>query len=171
MAIEFGILDWIQSRRTPFLDSFMVLVTRLGDGGTILIVMAALLMAFPQTRKEGAAVAVALLIETVVCNIVLKPMVGRIRPCDIANVELLIPRPTDFSFPSGHAGASFAAAIALMFCASRLSTPGMALAALISVSRLYLYVHFPSDVVAGAMVGFASAWAGTKLVQFGWPSK
>ena len=96
----------------------------------------------------------------------IKPLVGRIRPYDINTaVGLLIPRPTDFSFPSGHTGASFAAAAALEDSNYRLRIPAWVLAVLIAFSRLYLYVHYPTDVLAGAMLGILTGWTATEMVR------
>jgi undecaprenyl-diphosphatase len=88
-----------------------------------------------------------------------KPLIGRVRPCDVNTaVQLLIARPADFSFPSGHSASSFAAVFALYFRGARLWKPALALAVLIAFSRLYLYVHYPSDVLAGILIGAAIGW-------------
>ena len=107
---EFSVLDFIQAHlRSGIGDIVMPLITHLGDSGVIWVVLALVLLIYPKTRKTGAALAVALALEVICCNLILKPFVARIRPCDINTaVQLLIPRPDDFSFPSGHTGASFA---------------------------------------------------------------
>lgn len=106
----------------------------------------------------------ALALEVLCCNLILKPFVARIRPCDINTaVQLLVPRPDDFSFPSGHTGAFFSASSALYFSRSRLRFPALVLAVLIGFSRLYLYVHYPTDVLAGAVLGALLGWAGCAL--------
>lgn len=108
----------------------------------------------------------ALALEVLCCNLILKPFVARIRPCDINTaVHLLVPRPDDFSFPSGHTGASFAATSALYFSRSRLRFPALVSAVLIGFSRLYLYVHYPTDVLAGAVLGSLLGWAGCTLTS------
>lgn len=120
----------------------------------------------PGHRKAGAAVLAGLALEVVCCNLVLKPLVARVRPCDINTaVQLLIARPEDFSFPSGHTGASFAAVSALCASGNRLWIPSLILAVLIAFSRLYLYVHYPTDVLAGAVIGVMAGWIGTKLAD------
>ena len=102
----------------------------------------------------------------VCCNLVLKPLVARVRPCDINTaVQLLIARPDDFSFPSGHTGASFAAVSALCASGNRLWIPSLILAVLIAFSRLYLYVHYLTDILAGAVIGIMAGWIGTKLAD------
>ena len=112
--MELKILDWIQIIHVSWLDKLMVGITTLGNGGIIWIVSAAALLIIPKMRKAGTAMAVSLALEVLCCNVILKPLIARIRPCDVnAAVHLLIRRPADFSFPSGHTGAAFAAAAAL----------------------------------------------------------
>ena len=167
LTLDFAILDWIQAHfRCGFGDIIMPIITRLGDGGVVWIVLAVGLILFPKTRKIGITVAISLALEVICCNAILKPLVGRIRPYDINTaVGLLIPRPTDFSFPSGHTGASFAAAAALEDSNYRLRIPAWVLAVLIAFSRLYLYVHYPTDVLAGAMLGILTGWTATEMVR------
>lgn len=157
---ELGILDKIQKLfGSPFGDRFFPAITSLGDAGMIWIAFILILITIPHTRKMGYVAAVSLILEAVVCNLILKPMVGRIRPCDVAEgIQLLIPRPEDYSFPSGHTAASFSVASSLLFCKSKLGIPTLILAVLIAFSRLYLYVHFPSDVLIGALIGTASGF-------------
>lgn len=165
---EFSVLDFIQTHlRSGTGDVVMPLITHLGDGGALWIILALAMLLYPKTRKTGAALVAALVMEVLCCNLLLKPFVARIRPCDINTaVQLLVPRPDDFSFPSGHTGASFAAASALCFRGSKLRFPALALAALIGFSRLYLYVHYPTDVLAGALLGALLGWAGSVLVSW-----
>ena len=109
---------------------------------------------------------VSLLTELLLCNVILKPAAARPRPFEVnMGVRLLIEAPKDFSFPSGHTGASFAAAAALFFAGSRGWIPVGILAVLIGFSRLYLYVHYPSDVLAGALLGIAAGWFACRLVR------
>lgn len=166
MSIDLGILEFIQTYlRCDLLDSVMPFITKLGDGGILWICSALLLIGFPKTRKAGIVMMVSLALEVLCCNVLLKPLVARPRPCDInPTVQLLIPRPEGFSFPSGHTGASFAAASALFFGENKLGVPALAVAALIGFSRLYLYVHYPTDVFAGALLGIMLGWLGNMLV-------
>ena len=163
--MESSILDWIQTNlRTPVLDLLMPAITALGNGGLIWIVLAAGLLLMPGHRKAGAAVLAGLALEVVCCNLVLKPLIGRIRPFAVnPDVVLLIAPPGDASFPSGHTAVSFAAVFALKTAGSPLWKPALALAVVIAFSRLYLYVHWPSDVLGGAILGAAVGWAGAKL--------
>lgn len=168
MKIDLGILNLIQTYlRCDVLDLVMPFVTRLGNAGILWICSAVLLLIFPKTRKAGAAMAVSLGLEVLCCNVLLKPLVARPRPCDVdLAMQMLIPRPDGFSFPSGHTGASFAAASSLLFGKNRFWIPALILAALIGFSRLYLYVHYPTDVLAGVLVGIMLGWLGNMLVVF-----
>lgn len=167
MKIEMAILDWIQSIRTPIGDILIPLITKLGDAGAIWILMAIILLLIPKTRKSGAVLAAALCVDIVLCNGILKNLFCRIRPCDInTSVQLLIVRPNDFSFPSGHTAASFAAVAALWFAEERnLWKPALGLAILIAFSRLYLYVHYPSDILGGIIVGIVAGHIGNWFVN------
>lgn len=161
MGIEIRILDWIQSIRTPAGDMAMGFITRLGDAGAVWILLAVILLAVPKTRKSGAVLAAALCVDVVLCNGILKNLFGRIRPCDVnTSVQLLIPRPDDFSFPSGHTASSFAAAALMMAGERKLWKPALGLAVLIAFSRLYLYVHYPTDILGGMIVGAAAGAIG-----------
>lgn len=120
IKMELQILDWIQQMRTPVGDVWMVFISRLGNAGMIWILFTCLLLMIPRTRRWGAALAAALCLDAIICNILLKPMVCRIRPCDVnQTIQLLIARPADYSFPSGHTAASFAAVAALYFAGAK----------------------------------------------------
>lgn len=110
--------------------------------------------------------AAALIADAILCNGILKPLVGRIRPCDInTSIQLLIARPVDFSFPSGHTAASFAAAAALYFSDEKgLWKPVLVLACLIAFSRLYLYVHYPTNIIGGVLVGSFAGYLGYQVI-------
>lgn len=173
LSYEFAILDWIQANmRNPTLDLLMPAITALGNSGLIWLLLAGVLLLTPKHRRAGAAVLAGLVLEIICCNMVLKPLVARVRPCDVNTaVQLLIARPDDFSFPSGHTGASFAAAAALFADRNRLWIPSLILALLIAFSRLYLYVHYPTDILAGAAIGMMAGWAGRQAVDILWKRK
>lgn len=139
----------------------MPIITKLGNGGMIWIALAVVLLITRRYRWAGAAMLFALALDAILCNVILKPLVARIRPCDVNTaVQLLIARPTDYSFPSGHTAASFAATSALYFGRQKLWKPALVLAVLIAFSRLYLYVHYPTDILAGAMIGVIIGYIG-----------
>ena len=168
LNFDFTILNWIQAHLCgAVLDVVMPLISKLGNGGMVWIAFALLLVIVPKTRKAGIAVLIALGLEVVCCNLILKPLVGRVRPFEINKaMKLLVPHPTDFSFPSGHTGASFAAVSALFFSGNRMWIPSCVLALLIAFSRLYLYVHYPTDVLAGMLLGIMAGWAGPVLSRY-----
>ena len=173
LSYEFAILDWIQANmRNPIMDLLMPAITVLGNSGLIWLLLAGILLLTPKYHRAGAAVLAGLVLEIICCNMVLKPLVARVRPRDVNTaVQLLIARPDDFSFPSGHTGASFAAAAALFADRNRLWIPSLILALLIAFSRLYLYVHYPTDILAGAAIGMMAGWAGRQAVDILWKRK
>ena len=160
------ILQFIQEHmRNPVLDDILVFITTLSDGGAVWIILAALLLIFPKTRRAGAAMAVSLAIEFTLCDLIIKPIVARPRPCDVdPSVALLISRQNSWSFPSGHTGAAFSGAVSLTLSRSKLWPAALLLAVVTGFSRLYPFVHYPTDVLAGALLGVISAFAG-KLVS------
>lgn len=167
MEIEIKVLDFIQSIRTPFGDAAMCFITRLGNAGVIWILLTIIMLIIPKSRKSGLILMTALCVDLVLCNGILKPLAGRIRPCDVnTSIQLLIARPHDFSFPSGHTAASFAAVGGLFFSGERkLCIPALLLAVLIAFSRIYLYVHYPTDVLGGVFVGIASGYLGYRIIN------
>ena len=166
-AAELAVLDWLQAHlRCDFLDAVMPWISRICDHGEIWILLAAVLLLLRKHRWTGMSLSFALILDLICCNIVLKPLVGRIRPFLVNTaVELLTAPPADASFPSGHTAASFAAVFALRASGSPLWKPALVLAAGIAFSRLYLYVHWPTDVLGGILVGAAAGWAGARLAD------
>jgi undecaprenyl-diphosphatase len=165
--IDFGILDWVAAHlRCGFLDQLMVPITYLGEFGALWILLALVLLIRKDTRKAGVAVAAALILEVLLCNCILKPLVARPRPFWLREgIELLVKAPTDYSFPSGHTSASFAAAGALFFQKTRGRVPALVLAFLIGFSRIYLFVHFPTDVLVGALLGSLCGFLGSQAAK------
>ena len=166
MNIELSILDWFQTLHTPFLDKIMVFITRLGDAGIIWIVLSIVLLLLPKTRKSGVVMVAALVVDVILCNIVLKNLVARTRPYDVnTGVHLLVAKLHDYSFPSGHTAASFASVTALYLAGEKkLWKFALVLACLIAISRLYLYVHYPTDVLGGILFGVISGYLGYRKV-------
>ena len=160
--MELQLLDALQTIHTPVLDTVMCAITRLGDAGIIWILLCVVLLILPKTRKSGLILMAALLTDLVICNGILKPLVHRIRPFDVkTGIELLVKRPIDYSFPSGHTAASFTSVVALYLAGEKkLWKPALVLAVLIAFSRLYLYVHYPTDVLGGIMIGVVAGGIG-----------
>lgn len=157
MTMDWAILNWIQDTLgSGFMDFIMPQITALGNAGIIWIVMAICLLITKKYRKLGVLVLVGLFMGLIIGNGIVKNLVARPRPCWInSGFPLLIPYPTDFSFPSGHTQSSVIAATILTMGNKKFGFVAIPLAVLISFSRLYLYVHFPSDVLAGAVMGIA----------------
>lgn len=152
---ELSILDGIQNIfGSKFLDAVMPIITMLGDGGIFWIAVAVILLFPKKTRKIGLTMGLSLLLGFIVGNLVLKNVVGRIRPYDLnPNFPLLIDKLHDYSFPSGHTLASFEASVAILLYSKKFGIPALVLAFLIAFSRLYLYVHYPTDVLASIILG------------------
>lgn len=171
VAFDLPILDWIQANlKSDLLDTIMPIITLFGDGGVFWIAIAVLLLCIPKTRKIGLGMGFALLMGLVVCNITLKPLVGRIRPYDLqeqlgVTIPLLTDRMHDYSFPSGHTIASFEASVVLLKNNKWMGIPAVILAVLIAFSRLYLYVHYPTDVIFSVFAGILFAFLGDALAN------
>lgn len=165
--MELRFLDFLQTIHTPLLDKILAFITSLGNAGIIWIVLAVVLLILPKTRKTGIIVAAALLMDLVLCNLILKNLVARVRPYDVNTaIAVLIKKPLDFSFPSGHTAASFAAMTALFLAKMKKAwIAALVLAVLIAFSRLYFYVHYPTDVLGGAVVGILSGIIGYAIVE------
>lgn len=172
MGIEFAILDAIQTIRFAMLDKLMVVITTLGNGGAVWIAIGLIMLFFKKYRRAGVALLLGLLLGLVCGNLVIKNLVARVRPCAInTTVKLLIPFPSEYSFPSGHTLSSFIGATCIFVREKRLGIPAYVLASLIAFSRLYLYVHFPTDIIGGILLGLALAYIAVKTMnkpRWGW---
>ncbi|WP_343209517.1 phosphatase PAP2 family protein [Anaerolentibacter hominis] len=164
--MEMDLLYVIQNLHHPVLDVIMVNLSRLADSGILWICLALVFLYTKKYREYGAAMGTSLFFSFLAGNIILKNLVARSRPCWIdTGIQLLIANPGDYSFPSGHTSASFAAAMALFLYDKKLGIPALVLASLIGFSRMYLFVHFPTDVLAGAALGILSALAAVFLIK------
>ena len=158
--LDGGILLWIQENlRSPLPTALFTFITRLGDGGFIWILLTLLLLIPKKTRKTAWSMAAALICSFIITNLLLKNSVARVRPYEVVEgLRILIEPPQDWSFPSGHTSASLAAGVVMLRMLPRkIGIPGFILAVLISFSRLYVGVHYPTDVLAGAIIGFLSS--------------
>ena len=153
-------LIWLQENvRSDVLTPIMKLITHLGDKGIFWILIAIVMLFFKKTRPLGIMAGIALVVAVLINNVIIKPNVGRIRPYEVVDgLKLLIERQHDPSFPSGHSGASFAAAVVFLVKGpKKIGIPAIIMAALIAFSRLYVGVHYPTDVICGIITGTCCA--------------
>lgn len=160
-SIDFSVLDFIQAHlRCAFLDILMPFLSTLGAHGEIWILWALVLCCLKKYRKEGICILIGLLLGLLLGNLFLKNLIARPRPCWLnPEVPLLVSVPEDFSFPSGHTLSSFIAAFLLTKTNRKLGYGAIPLACLMAFSRLYLYVHFPTDILGGIFLAAAIAYA------------
>ena len=171
-GFDLPILEWIAANLwCPFLDAVMPVITLLGDAGIFWMTMAAVLLVFKKTRRVGLGMGFAMLMGLLLCNLTLKPLCQRPRPYDYQYdvfgklIPLLIDRQHDFSFPSGHTIASFEAAGVIVLNNKKWGIGALVLASLIAFSRLYLYVHYPTDVLVSIVLGVGLALLGNYLAH------
>ncbi|MEM1484294.1 phosphatase PAP2 family protein [Oscillospiraceae bacterium PP1C4] len=168
--MDLAIVSWVSEHmRCAFLDWLMPLITMLGDKGAIWLVFCAILIVRKKTRCWGVMCFVALILTTLLGEITIKNLVGRARPfTHFPELLLLISPPASFSFPSGHTGSSFAAATVICFMSKKLGCWALLLAALIGFSRLYLSVHYLTDIITGMLLGVVCAYLARWLCDKYW---
>ena len=171
MSFDWAILHWIQNTLVcPALDFLMPKVSLLGNGGAVWILSAGLLLATKKYRRYGAFLLAGLALGVLTGNLILKPLIARPRPCWLdSSVQLLIANPTDYSFPSGHTLSSVIGAVVLTKANRKFGLAAIPLAALIAASRLYLYVHYPTDILGAAVLGTVIGLAACRLGNHFWP--
>lgn len=175
-------LDWIQTTdwailhrmrdtlQCGALDFLMPRITVLGDGGAVWIAAASAMTVSKKYRRYGITMFAALAAGVLIGNVCLKNLIARPRPCWLENAALLIANPTDYSFPSGHTLSSVIGATVLTKANPKFGWIAVPLAALIGFSRLYLYVHFASDVLAAAILGVLIGLAACQVGNRAWNS-
>ncbi len=183
LSFDLSIFEWIQSIQNDFLDAVMVGITTLGNAGAIFIVIGLGLFITKKYRKAGFAVIVALLVMLICNDLFLKEFFARPRPFNLFETDPqkyaqwgsvyiypeLVHKPSSFSFPSGHTSSAFAAAIALLWHNRRLGIPVTIFAALMGFSRIYVEVHYCTDVIAGIVSGAICALIAVLIVKFLFP--
>ncbi len=170
---EASILLWIQENLRGALDGFWVFITHLGDGGYLWIAIGIALLIFKKTRPVGITVLLSLAINACMTNLTLKDFFGRIRPFNVnPEIVTLIKHPSSFSFPSGHTSGSFSAALVLFhMLPKKLGVPAVVLATMIAFSRMYVGVHYPTDILGGIVVAIIASTVAiliTKKVMETW---
>lgn len=168
--VDLSILHMIvQYLHAPWLDLGMAWFTKLGNSGAIWLALGIGLSLTKEYRTVGMAMLLALVMGMVICHFAIKPMVGRLRPFLVdPSFHLVIKPPTGYSFPSGHTWSSFAAvAVAMMH---RLKGRYIILlaAVVMAFSRLYLTVHYPTDILGGIIIGLFLGYISVKLVEYYW---
>ena len=166
--IDKAILLWIKGyMRNDILTPVLRFITTLGNAGIFWIILTLILLLYNPTRKIGVVCMVALLEEFLVCNVLIKNIVKRTRPyVGIEGLNPLVKKPTDYSFPSGHSSSSFAVGFTIFRKGDkRWGIPVLVLAILISLSRLYVAVHYPSDVIVGIAIGIIFSYVGEWTVE------
>lgn len=164
LQLDGRLLVAIQSLHQDWLDPAVSLFTKLGDAGALWIVLSLVMLLWKPTRKAGALALTAMALGLLVTNITIKPLVERARPWTVWPIEPLVTEKDPHSFPSGHTCAAFAAGMiwlrTLPWKWGRIAAA--ALAVCMGLSRLYVGVHYPTDVLAGALIGSLCAWAAWK---------
>ena len=166
--MDFEILHALQGIRTELLDSIMLALTTLGDGGVLWITTGVLLLAIPAVGKEqaehvrmrrtmGICILLSLLLNLICGNLIIKNIVKRPRPYQVDTSVIPLIFPSEYSFPSGHTSSSFAAACAIFLHNKKAGIAAFVVAAVIAFTRLYLFVHYPTDVLGGMILGIICA--------------
>lgn len=174
VQIDFAILNFIQEFfRCTFLDFLMPFFSNLGKGGIIWFAITIPMLFFKKTRSWGIMGIVAMAVVFISGELILKNIVCRERPFySTDNPNLPVVFASGFSFPSSHSSSSFAVATVLFKMNKKIGVAALVLAAIIAFSRLYNYVHFPSDVICGTLLGiFGALFVCFMFKKFGWKDK
>ena len=151
---ELQFLHFLQSIHNPILDSIMLFFT---NSGNIIMILILISIVYPKTRRIGIQIYLALFISILIVNCGMKPFITRCRPCWLEpGVKMLIELPHSHSFPSGHSSTFFAMATAVFLSNKRFGIPTLAVASIVAFSRLYLFAHWPTDVIGGILTGTLS---------------
>ena len=155
--IDSSILIWIQEYlRVDGITPIIKLITTLGNGGMIWIVSAIVLLFFKSTRKLGILALLSLLICFLITNVMIKNIAARPRPFDmVSEIIPLVREPMDYSFPSGHTSSAFAVCWLYYRYMKRCKWLPLVSALLMGMTRMYVGVHYPTDVIAGAVIAIA----------------
>ena len=147
----------VQNLHNPLLNTIMIFFTKIGDLGAVWLLIGLVFFFFKKTRKVGAVIYLSQILNIIVVTI-LKDTIQRPRPfLTLTDLHPLISLPTSYSFPSGHASSAFAGALVIAYLLRKWTIPAYAVAITIAFSRVYLGVHYPSDIIVGALIGTISS--------------
>ena len=166
--LDLAINHWIQENlRNDFLTRFFTFITSLSNYGWFWLLLIIVLLINKKTRKVGIIAFVSFCACALVVNVFMKPLFMRTRPYDLVDFLIYIGhKPWDYSFPSGHTAASFASVSALYFAGrKRMAAGALIVSVLIAFSRMYLYVHYPTDVLGGLIIGLLCGWIADMIIQ------
>jgi undecaprenyl-diphosphatase len=166
IELDHAVRVWVVTHRIAALDNFFWFLSVVSRGGMLWLAFAAIIAVHRRRLQVFTLALLAVLIASTLADTVIKPVVGRKRPFDVLSGAVIGGRPKDASFPSGHAANAFAGAFVLTRLAPGGAIGWWALATAIAFSRVYLGVHFPLDVVGGALVGTLSGWLAVRLTRF-----
>lgn len=185
MKFEFELLYAIQGIHSKLLDNLMIFITKLGDVGfiwlliSIVLIFISMILEYKSKKEKlttnydkilklrymGLTMIIALILEVFTVNICLKNIVNRPRPFQVDESINMLITASGSSFPSGHTGSSFAAAVSVFLYNKKAGIAALVLASLIGFSRMYLFVHFPTDVIGGVVVGIICAFLARKILS------
>ena len=180
LNFDLAVFEWVQSIQNPILTAIMVTITTLGDEGIIFILLGLVLLFTKKHRKAGFAILTALVVMLICNNLILKELFARTRPYnldetiyawwhEIYKFPEMVHKPSSYSFPSGHTSSAFAAALALVFYNRKIGIPTIVFAALMGFSRIYVEVHYCTDVIGAVIVSFLYAVFAVLIVNALYP--
>ena len=154
-ALDFNLLSQIYNiTHNGIFDKIMPIISNMGNMGIIWVTISIILLFSKKYRKTGILCLVALIVTAIIGEGILKNLIQRLRPFnEVPTMQLLISKPLSYSFPSGHTASAFAAAFIISNKIKKLVIPAYVLAATIAFSRMYLFVHYPSDIIGGVLLG------------------
>lgn len=177
--MELDFLHWLQNIHNEVLDYVMMFITSMGNGGLLWIFISIMLISIPKVGKEnteqkkkrryyGILMLISLAVTAMLGNLIIKNIVQRLRPFQVDTSVIPLIYPKEYSFPSGHTSSSFAAATILFLYNFKMGSVAFVVAGLIAFSRMYFFVHFPTDILGGMVLGiFCSllVWYGQKRIE------
>lgn len=163
--MEIEILKAFEKIYNPVFDTIAIIMAKLGNGGMIFIAIGVLFLFFKKTRTMGITILLSLIVSVIFGNMLLKPLINRTRPYEAIGRSIIVNPLKDGSFPSGHTYAAFATAFSIYKYDKKLGAPFFAFAILMAFTRLYLFVHYPTDVIGGIVLGFICSAIGYKLTE------